>query len=320
VLCIKRKRIAVSKYSSLCKGIALVKKVLAVHEQATFWRTNASGGQQLDDQQQQIALLRATYITHTFVPHLHETFAVGMIEQGAETFHYRRAHHVAPSGSVVTVNPGEVHTGSAFTKEGWSYRMFYPDPALFQRIASDLSGRTRAVPFFPQPVVPDGQLAQRLHRLHSVLENSPSLLERESALLTTFADLIARHAEQPAFSTHMKPDHHAVQRVRDYLHAHLADTVSLEQLAGLTQMSTYYLLRLFQQTTGLSPHAYLLQLRITRAKALLLAGVPIAQVALDTGFADQSHFTRSFKRLLGVTPGQYLPHRNIVQDSGLYLF
>ncbi|GHO98105.1 AraC family transcriptional regulator [Reticulibacter mediterranei] len=297
-----------------------MKKVLAEREKATFWRTNVSGGQQLSDQQQQIALLRATYVTHTFVPHMHETFAVGMIEQGTETFHYRREQHVAPTSSVVAVNPGEVHTGSAFTEVGWSYRMYYPDPALFQRIASDLSGRTRDVPFFPQPVIPDKQIAQRLHLLHSVLETSNSLLERESLLLTTFADLIARHAEQPALSARVRVDHRAVQQVRDYLHAHLSDNVSLEQLAGLTQMSTYYLLRLFQQTTGLSPHAYLMQLRITRAKALLLAGVPIAQVALDMGFADQSHFTRYFKRLLGVTPGQYMPHHNIIQDNSLYLF
>jgi AraC-like DNA-binding protein len=297
-----------------------VKKVLVEREKTTFWRTTVSGGQQFSDQQQQIALLRATYVTHTFVPHMHETFAVGMIEQGAETFHYRHEQHIAPASSVVAVNPGEVHTGSAFTEAGWSYRMYYPDPALFQRIASDLSGRTRDVPFFPQPVIPDKQVAQRLHLLHSVLENSPSLLERESLLLTTFADLIARHAEQPALSAHVKVDHRAVQQVRDYLHAHLADNISLEQLAGLTQMSTYYLLRLFQQTTGLSPHAYLMQLRITRARTLLLAGVPIAQVALDMGFADQSHFTRYFKRFLGVTPGQYMPHHNIVQDNSPYLF
>jgi AraC-like DNA-binding protein len=297
-----------------------VKKVLAEREKTTFWRTSVSGGQQLNDQQQQIELLRATYVTHSFVPHMHETFAVGMIERGAETFHYRHEQHIAPTSSVVAVNPGEVHTGSAFTEAGWSYRMYYPDPALLQRIASDLSGRTRDVPFFPQPVISDQQLAQRLHLLHSVLENSSSLLERESLLLTTFADLIARHAEQPALSARVRVDHRAVQQVRDYLHAHLADNVSLEQLAGLTQMSTYYLLRLFQQTIGLSPHAYLMQLRITRARTLLLAGVPIAQVALDMGFADQSHFTRYFKRFLGVTPGQYTSHHNIVQDSGPYLF
>jgi AraC-like DNA-binding protein len=303
------------EYSLIRRRIAPVKKVLAEREQTTFWRTNVLGGQQ-----QQIALLRATYITHSFVPHLHETFAVGMIEQGAETFHYRHAQHVAPSDSVVAVNPGEVHTGRAFTEVGWSYRMFYPDPALFQHIASDLSGRTRDVPFFPQPVIPDRQIAQRLKALHHVLETSPSLLERESLLLTTFADLITRHAEQPLFSAHIKADHRAVRQVRDYLHAHLSDNISLEQLSGLTQMSTYYLLRLFQQTTGLSPHAYLMQIRINHAKVLLLAGVPIAQVALDMGFADQSHFTRYFKRFLGVTPGQYMPHHNIVQDNCLYLF
>src|SRR2546430_2527255 len=157
VLCIRTKHVACCKYSLVGQRIYLVRKLPATHEQTTFWRADV-----LSDQKLTVELLRATYVTHTFVPHMHDAFVVGVIEQGAETFAYRGERHIASSGSVVLINPAEVHTGSAFTEGGWTYRTFYPDPVLMQYVASDLAGRTRSVPSFPQAVVSDQQMSSRL--------------------------------------------------------------------------------------------------------------------------------------------------------------
>src|SRR5579862_5115992 len=115
-------------------------------EQTKFWRAPELGN---------LELLHATYITHSFTRHTHEGFAIGVIEQGAEEFYYRHAIHVAPAGSMVVINPGEVHTGNAVKIDGWTYRMIYPDAEAVRQAACELAGRQQAIPLFPNPVIYD---------------------------------------------------------------------------------------------------------------------------------------------------------------------
>lgn len=270
-----------------------------MRESATFWRAADLGD---------LELLRASYVTHSFAPHSHDGFAIGVIEAGAERFRYRRGNHEAPAGAIVVINPGEVHTGASATDSGWRYRMLYPAAELVQRAASELSGRPRAFPFFPEPVVRDADLAHKLLALHATLEESADPLERESRLLATFAALIRRHAD----ALHLPPDARdhpeAVRLLRNYLEERAAEPVTLGELADLTGMSAFQVVRAFQRSTGLPPHAYLTQLRVARAKRLLAAGTRTAQVAALAGFYDQSHLTRHFKRIVGIPPAQYARH------------
>lgn len=269
----------------------------ATDETATFWRDPALGD---------LELLHATYVRHTFAPHAHDGFAIGVIEQGAERFAYRHAAHTAPAGTVVVINPGEIHTGEAALPGGWRYRMLYPAAAMLQAAAGNVAGRPRAIPFFPAPVIVDPALAAMLARLHCALTEGVTPLEREARLLWALAQLVARHADDrppwqpaPAVPT-------AVERARDYLHAHYAAPVTLRELADHAGLSPFHLLRTFHATVGIAPHAYLMQLRVARAKPLLRAGLAIAAVAARTGFTDQSHLTRHFKRIVGVAPGHYV--------------
>jgi len=267
-------------------------------ETTKFWHDRALGD---------LELLCATYVTHTFAPHTHEGYAIGVIEKGAETFLYRRATHVAGAGKLVVIQPGEMHTGQAVTAAGWSYRMLYPDAVQLQRAATQLAGAPRDYPFFAEAVVTDPQLAHHFVQLHTRLEAGVSVLERESYWLAFLTQLIVRHADpQRSFVTlQPKAERALLQRALAYLEAHYAANVSLDELAAQVHLSPYHLLRLFKATFGLPPHAYLTQLRVQRAKQLLNAGLPITEVALTVGFTDQSHLTRHFKRMIGVPPGQY---------------
>lgn len=265
-------------------------------ETAKFWRDTAVPG---------LELLRATYITHAFAPHIHEGYALGVIDAGAETFTYRRGTHIAAAGSIVVINPGELHTGEAVTEQGWSYRMLYPDAALVRQAATEVMGRTTDFPFFPEPVFFDPELADALRHLHVSLEQAASPLERETRFLWTLAQLVSRHADSRPMAPRLKREREVAQRVRIYLDAHLAENITLDHLAQSVGFSRFHLLRVFRAEVGLPPHAYLTQARVWRAKALLAAGRPIAEVAIDVGFVDQSHLTRHFKRIVGVPPGQY---------------
>lgn len=266
-------------------------------ERAFFWRAADLGDMEM---------LRATYITHAFTRHTHDTFAIGVIERGAEAFSYRHANHTAPAGHIVLINPGEVHTGSSATSAGWAYRMLYPSGDLLRRASSELAGYDQGIPYFTAAVARDDALASLLHTLHVTLERSASALERESLLLTTFAHLLLRHAELRPHPHPIGAERSAVALARDYIQAHYADNVTLDQLSAIASLSPFHFLRVFQREIGLPPHAYLTQARLARAKALLSLGLPIPQVAVETGFVDQSHLTRHFKRLVGVTPGQYV--------------
>lgn len=277
-------------------------------EWVKFWRDPDLG---------QLELLHATFVTHAFGRHTHDTFAIGVIEAGAQTFRYRGADHTPAAGDIVLLNPGEVHTGQAANPGGYVYRMLYPDPEYLRVVAEDISGKASDVPFFPYPVVPDESLAALIRDLHMVLGGSAPRLEREVRLRMALAALIRRHADDRPPPRPFGEEPQAVAWARELLEAHADQDVSLSQLAMETGLSPFHLTRVFHKAVGMPPHAYLDQVRVARAKQLLASGLPIAQVAAEAGFADQSHLTRRFKRLVGATPGQYRAGSKNVQDPSL---
>jgi AraC-like DNA-binding protein len=264
-------------------------------ERAKAWRTQALSN---------LEFLHATYITHSFPQHTHDEFCIGVIIDGAEKVKYRGTTYFAPVGSVVTINPGEAHANWAADEGGWTYQVFYPTVRLLQQAASEV-GQFRQTPCFRDPVIQDPVLFQRLCRLHRLLEQPASLLERESHLLLALVQLVGRHARDFGSMPAIGRENRAVQQVKDYLEAHSWQNPSLSQLAQIAHLSPFHLNRVFRRTVGLPPHAYLTQVRVNRAKRLLCQGLSIARVAAETGFCDRSHFTKRFKRLVGVTPRHY---------------
>lgn len=279
-------------------------KADTISENAKFWRDR-----DLDN----LELLSATYVTHSFSPHVHEEFAIGVIERGVEAFSCRGTNYHAPAGSIVAINPGEVHTGHAAVKTGWTYRMLYPGLPLVRQAARGY--REGFVPYFPEPVIYDKHLAGIIRKLHVFLESPASAIERESLFLCALARLMERHSRERPEPRPVGNEHAAIRRALEYLEANYAENISLKDLSEITDLSPFHLLRVFRKYAGFPPHAYLIQVRVRQAKRMLSAGVPIAQAAMDAGFADQSHLARHFKRFLGVTPGHYINNSNIVQYS-----
>jgi AraC-like DNA-binding protein len=266
-------------------------------ERTKFWRVEQITG---------LNLLHATYITQNFSRHMHDCFAVGVVEQGVQAYYYRGAHHIASPGCIVSCNPGEVHDGHAGTDEGWTYRMFYPDIDILKTVAAEVTGKQRDIPFVRETVIHDPELAHHLHGLHTALENPGALvLEQQSSLLSAFGLLITRYAYEPLRSRRLGAEPGPIERARAFLDDNWQRNISLDELAAVACLSPFYLVRVFSKEVGLAPHAYLIQTRIKRACHLLRLGLPIVQVAVDTGFVDQSHLHRHFRRIMGITPGVY---------------
>ena len=253
----------------------------------------------------QMELLTATYITHRFTPHFHEGYAIGVIERGVEEYDYRREHYVAHHGCMVIINPGEIHTGNAWGEDGWSYRMTYPGVTTLRQIASEMTGKVWDMPFFRETIIRDKDIVAQFRAMHQAMEANESRMTQDVLLRETFAPLIVRYADNRPNIFKMTPAQHAIERARDYIHAYYHDDISLDSVADAAGLSPFHLSRVFKKETGLPPHKYLTQVRVHRARAMLTGGLPIADVALATGFADQSHLTKWFKRVIGVPPGAY---------------
>jgi AraC-like DNA-binding protein len=252
-----------------------------------------------------LELLNATYVTHQFAPHFHEGYAIGTIESGAETYEYRRQSYQASAGSLVIINPGEIHTGSAATAEGWTYRMTYPSITLMRHVAYELTGKHWDMPFFRESVVRDTELVNRFRAFHKALEAGESRLLRDELLYASYSWLIQAHADNRRNPFTIGAEHNAVETARDYIQSHYEEDISLEELSAHVGLSAFHLSRVFKSETGLPPHKYLTQIRLNRARDLLAGGLAIAEVAYQVGFADQSHLSKWFKRVYGVSPAQY---------------
>jgi len=264
-------------------------------ERIRFWESPALAG---------VELLQARYIKQRFTPHVHEGFVFTVIEGGAQRFRHRGADHLAPIGSMVLINPDEVHTGSAAHEQGWLYRAFYPAPAQVSGVLDELGLAQRGLPSFAASVLQDVQLHQAFGQLHRLLDSDASVLQQQTAWRETLLMLFQRHAGvRQAPMPGQEP--RAVRLAKELLAARLGEPPTLEALAAAVNLSPFHFARVFRRATGLPPHAWLQQRRLEQARALLRDGCAPLSVALQLGFADQSHLTRQFKQVYGVGPGEY---------------
>jgi len=246
--------------------------------------------------------------------HWHDDYQFCLIQAGSGDLDYRGNRLPTPSASLFMVHPGEVHSNRAHDQKGCTYRTLFVDAELMREAARDIFAKAAGLPFFPTAVIFDSAIIRQYLELHLALEQPSSSLERQALLLNLLAALIARFADDSSAPRCCAADRQAVRRAYDYLAEHYAENLSLDQLAAVAGLSPYHFNRVSAEQYGMPPHAFQTQLRVLRARLLILQGWPLPHVASQTGFADQSHLTRHFKRLVGVPPGQYQASSKNVQD------
>lgn len=254
---------------------------------------------------QNMELMSATFTSHVFPRHFHETYVIEMVEAGVDEFHCGDSLHHAGPGSIILINPGDVHTGRPVGSVPLRYRSFYPGADLFASIVSQLDDGRETAPLFPNPVIRDQRLYRALSQLHRACATEHDSLGLETLYVRTFSTLIRDHSNKRFRLDPAGREHIAIKRTKDYLLDNYSKSITLNELTGVSRLSPYHTLRAFKKTVGIPPYAFLISVRVARAKELLKRGEDIAQVAQITGFYDQSHLNRHFKRIVGVTPGQY---------------
>jgi AraC-like DNA-binding protein len=246
-----------------------------------------------------VELYSARIVDHAFAPHAHDGYSLGAIEAGVERFRYKGSEHLAPAGTLVMLNPDELHTGQAEIESGWTYQMLYIEP-------DTLRSMTGGEAFFPDATVHDKTLASAYRQAFDRLWGATDDIAFVSAF-TQLVDGIVQRYGRNADTRAPKEQRRrpAMQRVLDRIEAELDSDLRIEQLAGEAGLSVFHFVRSFTATFHATPHQYVQARRAARAKALLARRVTPSDAAAAAGLADQSHLTRWFKRAYGVTPAQY---------------
>jgi AraC-like DNA-binding protein len=248
-------------------------------------------------------LLEARYVEHRFGMHAHDSLVLAVLEGGAERLRVERRRWLALPGDLVLIGPGAAHDGAGHDRNGFAYRAVYPLPGLVAR-ALGLPPAALDAGCFPRNVVRDPAAADALRVAHRRLTAGDDPLAGETALVHALGVLLGRHATVTGRGRLRRPDGRAAT-ARDLIEARLSERVSLLELAQACGATPLRLLREFQGAYGLPPHRYQLQRRVQLAQGRLRAGADLAALAAELGFADQSHFTRVFKSVVGVSPGAY---------------
>lgn len=249
---------------------------------------------------EELELLQASFTTQYFKPHFHHQYALILLESGRVDYSYKDQVRHMEGGSILLLNPYEVHTGKSIDGGTWRFRSLYISQQLFRSLYGKTTKQV-GFPAFAQAVLHDPPFIRQFTKVHEYLLTETEEKTAQSAVGTLVQALVGvchfeiLQSEWPVIEE-------KVSAIKAYLDAHYLETIRLDELAKELGLSKYYLIRQFESVYGLSPNRYAINLRIEEAKRLLHLGMKNTEVAYTTGFYDQSHFIRHFKMIVGVTP------------------
>lgn len=253
-----------------------------------------------------ITLMDAHFLDHAFERHSHETYSIGLTHSGVQTFHSGGELHASLPGDLILFNPDQAHDGQRGGPEGFGYSILYV-PADVVALCADGTAGLELPRYFSRPVVRDAAAARRLAGAIAALGQPRESLRAEELTRDVLAAILARHGERGARRLDPAPAGASrMARVREYLHAHYDEDVTVQQLADIAGLSRAHLTAAFARHFGVPPHVYLNDVRVRQAQAAMLAGQPLAEVAVACGFSDQSHMSRRFKGAVGTSPADWL--------------
>ncbi|MER6424403.1 AraC family transcriptional regulator [Streptomyces sp. NPDC001137] len=243
-----------------------------------------------------VEVFHAHFTEYAYPMHVHEAWTLLIVDDGAVRYDLDRHEHGTPHDTVTLLPPHVPHNGSPATPHGFRKRVLYLDGT---HLRDDLIGAA-----VDQPDLRDPVLRRRVGQLHTALAHAGDELEAESRL-TFIGERLRSQLRPSAGADTPRPDPALARRLRELLDERVVEGLTLDEAAGLVHAHPAHLVRAFSSAYGIAPHQYLNSRRVDRARRLLLDGRSPGEVASATGFFDQSHLTRHFRKLVGVTPGRY---------------
>ena len=262
----------------------------------------------------QIETIRAHFTGHAYDPHFHDAYLIGVTEQGIQQFHCDRKKYHSLVGDTFFLEPGAIHDGHAPQEGGFTYKMLYLPPKWLE---GELMKMSFSLPSlyelkFHSTLSHDLRLSEHIHNAFYAFHQQETKITQETALTNLLSELLQTEnwVVEIASPTPMQ-----AKRARDFIHEFAHTDIGLDDMASSIETDRFRLNRLFKQEYGLSPHAYLVQLRLSSARKQIAQGTPISEAATNWGFADQSHLGRWFKRAYRLSPAAYQRSCTNIPDS-----
>jgi AraC-like DNA-binding protein len=233
----------------------------------------------------------------------HETYTISaLVDCECTEWSYRSRLRSARTGDIALMQPGELHVTRKVSRPQ-SFRAVFFAPAIVERAAVDTG--TPRNPSWRFASIRDAILFSTLMRMHRALHGEYTSLEQESRVSAALRALLERCSEGPTRASPRTAARSHLERARALLHERYASRITLTQLEEETGLTRYHLDRAFAAEFGLPLHAYQIQVRLAKARQMISAGMKLHAVATETGFSDQAHMSRYFKRTFRVTPGAF---------------
>ncbi|NLI94074.1 MAG: AraC family transcriptional regulator [Peptococcaceae bacterium] len=243
-------------------------------------------------------------IMQKFPNHFHDYYVISFIEKGQRYLLCNNQEYIINAGDIVIFNPRDTHTCEQVDGKTFDYRCINILPEIMEKAVCEVTGKVH-LPRFTQNVLYRSELAACLRELHLMILEEVTEFKKEELFMFLIEQLLGEYSDTVLSAVSQEPSLE-IRTVCNYIESNYAKPITLDDLSALTGLRKYHLLRSFTRKIGISPYSYLETVRIGNAKKLLEKGIPPIEAAFRTGFSDQSHFTNFFKKLIGLTPKQYM--------------
>ena len=245
--------------------------------------------------------LRYSNNTKHYKEHIHDTFSVGINIEGKSIYTNKDKKYNFDKDMIAIVNANDVHSCNPILKTPNLYYMLYLDEKWCYDIQKSICEEIEAFKAFPEDILYDKKLYRDFFNLCEFLFEENTYLEKEDELIKFFTKLFSKHIEE----SKEKIEDKSFEAIINFLKENYKENISLNELSEKFELNSFYIIRLFKSQINMTPHTYLLNLKINSAKEFLKKGYSLVDTALECGFSDQSHFHRNFLKIVATTPREY---------------
>ena len=245
-------------------------------------------------QSQNLPFVRHKFKKQQFKKHFHTSYSIGLIIDGAYKLDIENKQIVSKSGEIKVINPYELHIADG--NVSWEYINFMPSSNFIKKLADEMCDNDNSCNIKFRTNIKD-KIATNLYlRVFNSLKKN---IEYEENLIIFISYLLENYASNE-FKVKQIPAN--IKNSLEYIHINFLQNLTLDELAKISNVSKYHFIKTFKKEIGLTPHQYILDLKLEYAIKLIKQKTPLSQIAYICGFSDQSHFIKSFKKYFGFTP------------------
>lgn len=254
-------------------------------------------------------LVEATGIMNHFPRHVHSSFIFSLIDCGKREVSINSQKYSYRAGEMCILPPGTPHSCESISGNTFgphSYRTLCVSASYLQKLTEEISGRSSIPPHFEPELIYTDFEQDSFNYLFALQKTIGTMLEKQTALNTFLYHAIEHFSTRKLIQKQTGPQHEALDRVKIYIDKNFKEKITLNNIAEIGCLSPFHLHKLFVKRYGISPQEYIISSRIREAKSRIQSGYSLTEAALNSGFSDQSHFSRHFKKVIGISPGRFL--------------